>query len=228
MLLLLTSVSGQLLAQSESDSLLYDTDSEITVRKSSKADELAKDDAFNYQREFVKPPEGILDRISYWIQRFFMKVGEGGPVAWVFYGLLIIVLVIVLAQLLGFKYSALILRNKKLKSDTIEVFDEDIHSIDIDEIIQTAVRKKNYRKATRYAYLKLLKALDSNELIEWQADKTNHDYFREMRNSRFSPEFNKLTRTYEYVWYGEFDLNSEQFDYTYGVFKNLYKNLNEK
>ncbi len=215
-------------ASAQTDSLLYDTDGKIEVRTSDKAAALRDDSAFDYDRKFAKPPVGWLERLFYWLMKFFRAVDEGGPVAWLFYGVLIVVVFIILSQLLGFKYDALLLRNKNLKSNKIEVFDEDIHNLDINQIISDALSEQNYRKAVRYAYLKLLKILDNNELIDWQPDKTNRDYHREMSKSRFKNDFQVLTRTYEYVWYGEFNINQDQFNHSYSVFKKVYKALNEK
>jgi hypothetical protein len=207
---------------------LYDTDSKIEVRTSDEVKKLYDDEAFNYNRKFAEPPENLLDRLFYWLSRFFTKVSEGGLTAWIFYGVLVLILIVVLMQLLGYKYDTLFLRNKKMSSSEIEVFDENIHSLDINDMIQKAIREGDFRKAVRYAYLKLLKTLDNNQLIEWKADKTNHDYFREMRASNHFDHFTQLTRTYEYVWYGEFDINKAQFDSTYSVFEKVYKDLNEK
>ncbi len=219
---------SSVVAKAQTDSTLFDKTGKIDVRTSDNVEKYLSDDTYNYDQKFAKPPESLIQRLIYWIYRFFLKVGEGGPVAWVFYGVLIFILIVVLAQLLGFKYDALFAKSKKNASADIEVFDEDIHSLDINQLITDAIKDGDYRRAIRYAYLKLLKVMDNNDLIEWKPDKTNRDYYREMRNGKYFHDFSQLTKTYEYVWYGEFDINREHFDYTYSVFQKVYRDLNEK
>ena len=74
-------------------------------------------------------------------------------------------------------------------------------------------------------YLKLLKTLTDNEIIEWKINKTNRDYRREIRKSKYSKKFYKLTFTYEYTWYGEFDINKIQFDKIHIDFNNFYDKI---
>jgi hypothetical protein len=44
-----------------------------------------------------------------------------------------------------------------------------------------------------------------------------------MRQHTDSGEFSKLTRIYEYVWYGEYTMNNEQFEYVRKQFDQFIK-----
>jgi hypothetical protein len=68
----------------------------------------------------------------------------------------------------------------------------------------------------------LLKELTDKNLIHWQIDKTNNDYTIELSKSKFSSQFNELALLYEYIWYGDFDLNEERFKSTIEKF-NAFK-----
>lgn len=89
---------------------------------------------------------------------------------------------------------------------------ENIHEIDLDELIAKYENEKNYRFATRYQYLKLLKVFNDKKLLTWDPDKTNLDYIREVGASPYQQEFKNLTLVFDYVWYGDFEINLE--DYT--------------
>ncbi len=87
-----------------------------------------------------------------------------------------------------------------------------IKEANLDQLIQQAIRKQNYRLAVRYYYLKLLKYLIDNQLIEWHPDKTNRDYVMALKGSELQPLFNRLTYIYEYVWYGKFKPDIQDFE----------------
>jgi len=101
-------------------------------------------------------------------------------------------------------------------------FEEDIHTINFQELIAKAIQNKDYRKAVRLHFLKLLKELTDKNLIKWQIDKTNNDYTIELAKSKYSNQFNELALLYEYIWYGDFELNEESFKSTISKF-NTFK-----
>ncbi|MBN8697586.1 MAG: hypothetical protein J0L87_13730 [Bacteroidetes bacterium] len=100
--------------------------------------------------------------------------------------------------------------------------DEDIHKINFEELIAKAIANKDYRKAVRLHFLKLLKDLTDKNLIKWQIDKTNHDYSIELAQSKYSSQFQELSLLYEYIWYGDFDINESNFKNTITKF-NAFK-----
>jgi len=91
---------------------------------------------------------------------------------------------------------------------TIE--EENIHAISFDEAIQNALQEGNYRLAIRLVYLQNLKMLTDKDLIEWQLNKTNKDYLRELIPSLQQP-FKHITDVFEYAWYGHFTVTREDF-----------------
>ena len=89
---------------------------------------------------------------------------------------------------------------------------EDLDTINFDKQIKEAVGALNYRLATRWHYLKLLYVYDKKQLIIFAPFKTNIDYSNELRNNEEQQkQFLKLSRIYEYVWYGQFTLNEENY-----------------
>ena len=111
------------------------------------------------------------------------------------------------------------------KSDTIPIdyneFEEDIHKINFDELIATALSEKDFRRAVRLHFLKLLKELADKNLILWKIDKTNNDYSIELSDSKYSKHFKELAVLYEYIWYGNFELDETNFKTTIEKFKQF-------
>ncbi|RYZ99802.1 MAG: DUF4129 domain-containing protein [Sphingobacteriaceae bacterium] len=89
---------------------------------------------------------------------------------------------------------------------------ENIHEIDFDGEIETAVTQHNYRLAVRLLYLKCLKQLSDGNLIHWQPEKTNQAYYYELKDNLQRDAFGSLTLRFEYVWYGDFGIDEQAFN----------------
>lgn len=104
--------------------------------------------------------------------------------------------------------------------------DADMSREDLSKLVEQAEQQGDYRLAVRFNYLLLLRTLDDKELIHWKAEKTNNDFIAEMRSSKLSSNFEDVTRLYEYVWYGEFELGSEhEYLESKHRFDHLFQNL---
>ena len=102
---------------------------------------------------------------------------------------------------------------------------ENIHEINFDDEIEKAISLRNYRVAVRLLYLKCLKQLSDKNLIQWQLDKTNAAYLYELTDPVQKQTFGLLTRQFEYVWYGNFHIDSEAFGDINLLFQNFKKQL---
>jgi len=101
---------------------------------------------------------------------------------------------------------------------------ENIHEIDFEDGIEKAIAVGNYRLAVRLLYLKTLKQLSDNGLIDWQLSKTNTNYINELTNPHQREEFKQLTYQFEYVWYGDFMINSDLYKKISALFQNFKGN----
>ncbi|MBR9854224.1 MAG: DUF4129 domain-containing protein [Algicola sp.] len=118
---------------------------------------------------------------------------------------------------------------KNKKNPNIVSLSEDEHIIkneDIEQLIKSALNDKNYRLAIRYYYLFILQLLSERELIDWQQQKTNDDYLAELSTSTLLNAFAKATVLYDYVWYGEFELDQERYSKAEVTFSSLKNALN--
>ncbi len=94
---------------------------------------------------------------------------------------------------------------------------------DLDTLIKEAIQNEDYRLAIRYYYLSLLKNLSKKGLIEWKPEKTNHQYIKELSEIDFRELFGKLTWLYDYVWYGKYMPDKDDFE----QMKREYSKFNE-
>jgi hypothetical protein len=89
---------------------------------------------------------------------------------------------------------------------------EDIFSINYEEELQKAIVDQNYRLGVRLMYLHVLRLLSEKNIIEYKIERTNSDYLLQLFNTSYYKDFFRLTRNFEYVWYGKFDISPAAFE----------------
>lgn len=104
------------------------------------------------------------------------------------------------------------LKNKKHGSENAEDETESLREFSkYDALIAEAESNNNFNLSARYLYLKTLKMLYNEGLINFSPDKTNGEYLQEMFSHPYHKQFASLTRNYEYVWYGTFIISQPQY-----------------
>ncbi|MGG5208822.1 DUF4129 domain-containing protein [Chryseobacterium sp. MIQD13] len=109
-------------------------------------------------------------------------------------------------------------KNRKVDINAEELH-ENIHEINFPESIIKFEREGDYRSAVRYQFLFILKKLSDKKQINWNPEKTNKDYLKELKAEHLKKEFSELSYIFDYVWYGEFAIDEQ----TYLKFKNQYQ-----
>ncbi|NNK86646.1 MAG: DUF4129 domain-containing protein [Flavobacteriaceae bacterium] len=94
----------------------------------------------------------------------------------------------------------------------INDLEANIQVVDLKKLIREAEQQNNFRLAIRYYYLLLLKMLNKQGLISYDVEKTNSDYYEEISSSGFRSDFSYASYLYNYIWYGEFDVDQNQFE----------------
>lgn len=187
-------------------------------------EQIFEDSDYKYDR--IGPaPKSMWERFKEWFWRLMAEIfgSGGGETALTIIPYVLIVAAIVVIILLVLKNDIRAVFYGKSASVVIDFkeFEEDIHKINFDKMIAEAISKNDYRKAVRLHFLKLLKELTNRNLISWQIDKTNNDYSIELSNSKFSKQFQELALIYEYIWYGDFQLDETNFKNTIDKFKDF-------
>lgn len=95
---------------------------------------------------------------------------------------------------------------------------------DFDALIRLALQNANYRQAVRYQYLRTLHTLAGKNFLILAPDKTNFQYVSEISNRSYQNDFASLTLSYEYVWYGEFNIEQG----LYQKIETSFINFNQK
>lgn len=100
-----------------------------------------------------------------------------------------------------------------------------IKNEDLQKYLQKAVMEKNYRLAIRYYYLYMLQLMSEKDLIVWELQKTNNDYLNELKKPELKQPFTTITRLYDYIWYGDFEIDEQKYFRAETAFSSLKKLL---
>lgn len=129
----------------------------------------------------------------------------------IIYALLIIFAVYLLVKLLMGNKAATLFSKESRATTGFNFEEEHIENIDLDKEIKNAINQNNYRLAIRFMYLKSLKSLSLKNLINWNYQKTNTDYYNEIENPNLKNSFQQISFWYDHIWYGEFALDEKGF-----------------
>lgn len=103
--------------------------------------------------------------------------------------------------------------------------ENNIYETDFKTLISNAESENNYRLAIRYYYLCLLKTLSKAEIIDYDVEKTNSDYYFEIVQEDTKKEFSYTSYLYNYIWYGEFDIDEAQFNKAKNAFTQFLNSI---
>jgi hypothetical protein len=124
----------------------------------------------------------------------------------------VFVLVLIALKVTGLSFRGVI-SPKNGKVHFAEGSDEEIiQRTDLDDLVEQAKIKGEFRKAIRLLYLQLLKMLDEQEIIIWDANKTNREYLYAIKESAIQRNFKQAIHIYEQTWYGNKPWNRVSYE----------------
>jgi Domain of unknown function (DUF4129) len=97
----------------------------------------------------------------------------------------------------------------------------DIFSISYDLEISKAINTKNYRLTIRLLYLQTLKMMAEKGIINYKAEITNSEYVWQLQGTTYYNDFARLTRDFDYTWYGKFEVSEAAFLAIHNEFTNF-------
>jgi len=187
---------------------------------SSKLASIRKDDDFWYvnekpEREEVKEyKESSLDKLARekWFRNLLWFLVVGGFIA-------ILVWFILSSDIKLFKKKA-----PKIEKAEDAFENQNIFDINYERELQNALSANDYRLAVRLLYLQTLRNLSERNIIQYKQERTNNDYLMQLFQTNYYKDFFRLTRHFEYSWYGQFPVSTPAFE----VIKNDFFLFNKK
>jgi hypothetical protein len=170
------------------------------------AKEMQQDDDFWYAHTEIKKPDPKLIKRNYvplgrqpWFQTLLWLIIIGGFAAAIIW------------YLASSNVGLFRKRNIETRGEISDEIPEDIFAINYQKEIDKAEKQGNYRFAIRLMFLRLLKDMTEKSIIQYKQDRTNFDYLLQLQPTVYYSNFFRITRNYEYSWYGHFDVNEEAY-----------------
>lgn len=226
------SVSGQ----KDSTDLVFDT-GPLEIKKITNEDLQTFKDNPDFNYEVIESNPSWWDNFLTWLwnlllhffQWLFGVEKAAGFLAeffsWIPYIFLGLLLFLLIKFFLNVNARSLLYSKKNQSSVTLSEEEHIIKNEDIQQLIQEAIQQKDYRLAIRYYYLHILKMLSDGEFIEWQLQKTNADYISEIEEPELKQPFGHITWLYDYIWYGEFDIDEVKYTRLEPTFTSFKKRI---
>lgn len=137
------------------------------------------------------------------------------------YVLIAVFAIYFLIRLLGNETASAVIGRSSNNKSQVTIQNTHIEEIDLDSMIREQMDQGNYRGAIRYMYLNSLKKLSTAGKIDWDYQKTNADYLREIKDSELKEQFKDISYLYDHIWYGEFILDEKKFNEAAKIFEPL-------
>ncbi|MEJ8800829.1 DUF4129 domain-containing protein [Pontibacter sp. H249] len=204
----------------------------VTVRHFNEQDlkQLKSSKDFEYFEE-AKPDQTFLEKLWSGFKRWLTKVFYGGQSSGIWELLIYVVIVgaiiLLIIKIQGMDIPSLFGKKSEVSEMPYQVYEENIHEMDMQALIEEAVQQRDFRKAIRLHYLQSLKHLTNRGFILWKPGKTNRSYISEINSLELRREFEQLTSMFEYVWYGGAALGDELFASARAEFILFDKQLNQ-
>lgn len=183
------------------------------------AERYASDDALNYERNINKSFfQRLKEIISAWIRKLF-GIPDVSSINNLSDKILDIVLVVIFLVAL-YIVVRLFMNHRgrwffEKKNETVAVtlsnVEEHIHEANFEALLSEAEQQGDTRQSVRLLYLWVLRSYTDNNIIRWNPDKTNIDYFSEIKDKILQEQFRYLSYLYNYIWYGGFSINDSEY-----------------
>ena len=204
---------------------------EIRIFNKASLDSLRSLSDFNYDKLRFSAVD-LIDMILAWLWFNLFKhlFSPGTEPLWklLIYLLAALSLFYIVRRMLKTEISTLFYKNRKRTPDGLKAGEENIYILPLQQMLDESVKTKKYRHAVRLLYLILLKELSDKKVINWQPGKTNHEYQGEIIDSKIRQGFANVTRLYEYIWYGDFQITGLQFESVNITFATYKKEFAER
>lgn len=194
--------------------------SEATIQK------YKKQHRFNYKLDTET------DTHNEWFARYFFKflnflqlIISNRAVMLVLLVCLLTLIIWILVRIGLIEHSVIQRSNKLNNTNGYDLDAENILGYDFDKLIAEAIQQKEYRLATRLSFLRNLKALSDKGIIKWDKKKTNNNYIYEITHEALRKNYMRNSLVFDYVWYGEFEIDEADFKVIYQQYEEFHKNV---
>ncbi|MDZ7848231.1 MAG: DUF4129 domain-containing protein [Owenweeksia sp.] len=171
-------------------------------------EELRSDEDFQYEKKSYETLP-LWTRFENWLsellRNIFGAAPSGNTIRVIFYVLATLLLAWAIVKLVGIDFNTVVKGPKKMPGMPYQVGEENLGQIDLSREIEAARTQGKWRLLIRLQYLYALAEMAEDGVLQITKGKTNHDYLYEISSPALRDSFARLSRIFEYTWYGQFE-----------------------
>ncbi len=173
------------------------------------------------ESELILPPKQTGNSFWTWLIYFIVSIIRSPitkAMVWIAAGIAFVAIVLWLL-----KIDIRLLLPRKHKADTdVAPIDDTSHTFEtLQSLLNNALQQNNRSEATRLMLIVVIKSFDEKKIINYKKSATNAQYVMQLSGSNYYTDFFHLSRIFDYVTYGHFNINEEQFARAQQHFMNL-------
>ncbi|MBK6952415.1 MAG: hypothetical protein IPH24_10330 [Crocinitomicaceae bacterium] len=148
-----------------------------------------------------------------------------GPIGYILLGIFILLI----AFLIYYLFVNRVKDGKTVSAINLEeTAPTEIPLTELQRMLQEALARADYRGAVRIYFIFIVRDLSQKNWINWEKEKTNFHYLREMSSRSEYNDFNKSVSYFEIIWYGKREIDKSTFDQIKPDFTNFLDKLGVK
>lgn len=189
-----------------------------------------QDPQFHYVKEQYQTLsfwKQLLLGIQHFLQKLFGYAPSGQIIEFFLYALIICFLVWAVIKLVGMDYVKAIMKPSTTVPTPYAPDPAHLSQEDMESALQEAKSQQNWKKVVELQYLLSLNALAQAGALMLEKGKTNQDYIYELRSPQLKEPFMQLSRIFEYVWYGNFELREATRNHAEDYFQTLLQQVKQ-
>ncbi len=195
--------------------------------------ELSRNPEFQYEKEIEKEkkPEQEGDN---WFSRFIVKLitalatflvsDIGKIILWTIVAAILCWLIFLIFKRRGIYLFARSGKKIKKTTATDEAADDFVPE-SWSSVIQQAEANGNYRLAVRHSFRHIVHLMQEAKIISSQRALANHQILALLRQTNYHAGFRQLLRHYEYIWYGDFEVQAQGYQHIKSIYTQLSSQL---
>lgn len=192
--------------------------------------EISRNPEFQYEKEIEKVKKPEVNNESSWLADFFIWFFDflvsdiGKIILWVIVAAILCWLIFLIFKRRGIYLFAR--SGKKIKkAAAVDETGDDFIPESWSSVILQAEANGNYRLAVRHSFRHIVHLMQTAKIISSERALANHQILSLLRQSNYHADFRQLLRHYEYIWYGDFEVQAQGYQHIKSIYTKLSSQL---
>ncbi len=192
--------------------------------------EISRNPEFQYEKEIEKVKKPEVNNESSWLAELiagffdFLVSDIGKIILWVIVAAILCWLIFLIFKRRGIYFFAR--SGKKIKKAVVaDETGDDFIPESWSSVIRQAEDNGNYRLAVRHSFRHIVHLMQTAKIISSERALANHQILSLLRQSNYHADFRQLLRHYEYIWYGDFEVQAQGYQHIKSIYTKLSSQL---